>query len=268
MAALDGAIALGQVAALAILVSGNLDFDVAGFRHELLHVHAIVAEGGPGFAAGGVPRVCGVLVVVADPHASAATTGSGLEHDRVPDFLGAGEGVFEAVEDAFAAGNGRHTGGGHRGLGGCLVAHGLDHLGRSPNELDVILGTHAGKLGVLREESVAGVNRIGIGDFRCRDDVGNVEVALGALRRANANRLVGETHVEALRVGCGIHRHRLDAHFLAGADHPEGNLTAVGDQDFLEHVVKGLGQAARLRPVPRGRAAGRIRPGCCRPPGS
>jgi hypothetical protein len=36
-------------------------------------------------------------------------------------------------------------------------------------------------------------------------------------------------------VGVGIDRHRGDAQFLAGADDADGDLAAVGDEDFVEH---------------------------------
>ena len=266
VATLDGAVALGEVATLAILVPGDLDLDVAGLRHELLHVHAVVAEGGPGLAAGGVPGIGGVLIVVANPHAASATTGSSLEHHGVADFLGASERLVEAVEDAFAAWNGGHACCRHGGLGGRLVAHGLDHLGGSSDEFDVIFTANLGELGILGEEAVSGMDGIRIGDFRSGDDIGDVEVALGTLGRADADGLIRKADVKAFRIRGGVHGHRLDAHLLARADDPQGDFATVGDQDFLEHVVNRW--VGRITPVPRGREAGRTLPDCCHPRGS
>jgi hypothetical protein len=42
--------------------------------------------------------------------------------------------------------------------------------------------------------------------------------------------------VERVFVGLGVDGDRLDAEFLAGLDHPQGDFSAVGDQDFFEHV--------------------------------
>ncbi|MEI9804378.1 MAG: hypothetical protein WDN48_07840 [Pseudolabrys sp.] len=36
-------------------------------------------------------------------------------------------------------------------------------------------------------------------------------------------------------VGGGMHRDGENAELLAGADHPHGDLAAIGDQDFIEH---------------------------------
>jgi hypothetical protein len=37
------------------------------------------------------------------------------------------------------------------------------------------------------------------------------------------------------RIGGGMHRDRRNAQLLAGAQHPERDLAAIGDQDFFEH---------------------------------
>ena len=35
-------------------------------------------------------------------------------------------------------------------------------------------------------------------------------------------------------VSFGINRHRINTHFLTGAMNTQGNLAAIGDQDFLK----------------------------------
>jgi hypothetical protein len=35
----------------------------------------------------------------------------------------------------------------------------------------------------------------------------------------------------------GVHRDRLDAHPAGGLDDPAGNLAAIGNQDFFEHLL-------------------------------
>ena len=53
--------------------------------------------------------------------------------------------------------------------------------------------------------------------------------------RPDAHGLVGEAHVERARVGLGVHGHGADAELLASADDAQRDLTAVGDEDLLEH---------------------------------
>jgi hypothetical protein len=41
--------------------------------------------------------------------------------------------------------------------------------------------------------------------------------------------------VKRVPVGFGIDRHRLNPQLLAGADYPQGDFTAIGNQDLPEH---------------------------------
>jgi hypothetical protein len=72
------------------------------------------------------------------------------------------------------------------------------------------------------------MNRLRLGNLRCHQDVRDVEVALRAGRRADADRLVRQLHMQRVAVCLRIDRHALDAQLLAGANHPHGNLAAIG----------------------------------------
>ncbi len=79
------------------------------------------------------------------------------------------------------------------------------------------------------------MDRVHVGNLGRTDYCRNIEVALVQPRRPDANRFVGKAHMQRIAVGLAVDGHRLDAQFLAGADHAQGNLTAVRNQDLLEH---------------------------------
>ena len=120
-------------------------------------------------------------------------------------------------------------------LGLDLVAHQADVLGLGADELHAVLGQDFGKARVLRQEAVAGMHGVGAGDLAGRQNRRDVEIAVLRRRRADAHALVGEAHMHGVGVGGGMHRDGRNAEFLAGADHPQGDLAAIGDQDFIEH---------------------------------
>ena len=93
-----------------------------------------------------------------------------------------------------------------------------------------------GEAGVLGEEAVARMDRVGAGDLAGGDDRRDVEVALARRRRADADALVGEPHMHGVGVGRRMDGDRRDADLLAGAEHAERDLAAVGDQDLVEHA--------------------------------
>ncbi len=96
-----------------------------------------------------------------------------------------------------------------------------------------------GEAGVLRQESVAGMHRVGAGDLAGGEQTGNVEVAFGRRRRSDAHALVGEAHVHGVGVCGGVDRDGGDAKLLARALNAQRDLTPVGDQDLVEHSVAG-----------------------------
>ena len=96
-------------------------------------------------------------------------------------------------------------------------------------------GADIGEFGVLGEESVAGMNRVGAGDLGGGDDARNVEIRVARRRRPDAHVVVGEPHVQRFAVRLGVDRHRLHVELAAGADDPQRDLAAIGDQDFLKH---------------------------------
>ena len=79
------------------------------------------------------------------------------------------------------------------------------------------------------------MDRVGAGDLASRQDRGNVEIAVFRSWWPDAHALIRKAHVHGVGVGSGMYGNRGDAEFLAGAQHPQRDLTAIGDQDLIEH---------------------------------
>ena len=122
-------------------------------------------------------------------------------------------------------------------LGFDLVAHQTDVLGLRADEMQVVLGKNFGKARIFRQEAVAGMHRIGAGDFAGREQRGHVEVAVFRRRRADAHALVGKPHMHGVGVGRRMDRDRRDAKFLARAQDAQCDFAAIGYQDFVKHGV-------------------------------
>ena len=235
MATLDGTVTLAHVAEGAILIACDLDLDVAWFEDVLLHVHTRVAERSAGFLARLFEGLLELLLFPHEAHALATAAGRGFQDHRVTDAFGLLLCQGDVRDQSFRARHHRNARCDHRGFRRGLVAHGLDLLRRGADELDAVLLAQLAELGVLAQEPVTRVDRIGIGDLRRSDDAYHVEVALLARWGADAHGLIREAHMQAFLVGGGVDRNGLDAHFAAGADHAQGDLAAVGYEDLLEH---------------------------------
>ena len=180
------------------------------------------------------------------PKRASAAAGCCLDEDRKAHRLGNFHRLGLVLHAAIRSRHDRDA----EGLGGLLgldlVTHGADVLGRRPDEGDVVLFQDLGEARVLRQESVAGVNRVSPRDLAGCQQARNVEIAFGGRRRADADALVGEADMHRVSVGRGVDRHRRDAEFLAGALYAQRDLSAVGDQNLVEHgLSRELGTGSR-----------------------
>src|SRR6185312_13427971 len=86
------------------------------------------------------------------------------------------------------------------------------------------------------------MNCVGSGAVCNFEDQIAAQVALRGRRRAQAISLVSMKHVQRGAVGIGVDRYRPQSHLAAGSNHPQRDLTAIGNQNF----VYGSSQAAIL----------------------
>ena len=235
MAALDRAVALGQVTRFSSLIGSDLDFNVPWFNHELLHVHIVIAKRRSSFSASRFPSFRETFFIVTDLHAFSTATCSGFQHDGIADFLCNFRCLFQAFQDAFIPWNGWDSCFFHGRLGGRLVSHGLNHFRACSDEFDVIFSANTGKVSILRKETITRMDCIRVGDLCRSDDLRDIQIGLSASWRADAHGLISKTYVQAVGISCGIHGDCFDAHLLACADDSQGNLPAVRNQNFLEH---------------------------------
>jgi hypothetical protein len=165
--------------------------------------------------------------------------------------------VLGGVDRRVVAGDRVDLGGGRELLRLDLVAHRRDRRVLRTDEDDALGLDPARELGVLGQEPVARVDRLGAGLLAGRDDLVGDEVRLAARRRTDQDRLVGQLDVQRVAIGFGIHRDGRDVHPPRRLDDATGDLAAVGNQDLLEHKGSPLHENTRPRPpasMPKDRA--------------
>ena len=90
-------------------------------------------------------------------------------------------------------------------------------------------------MAALRGKCVA---LIRVDDFETAKAVAHAvaEAGIGAIEVTftvkDAPRLIRELNMQSVRVGRRVDGHRLNPHFMTGADNAHGNLAPVGDQNF------------------------------------
>ena len=221
-----------QMHQIAVQVTQDLHFDMAGATDQLLEVHLVVAEGGFRFAPRRFERGGEIALALDHPHAAPATAPACLQHQRVTDLgrdLRAGRGLARQRR------TGRHDRdlGRHRRMAcGDLVAERAHHLRRWADPAQPGLDHAVGELGVLRQKAIARMDRIDLGRLRDPQDILAVEIRFERLPSfADQVAFVGLESMQCLLVLLGIDADRADPHFGSGAHHADRDLRAIGDED-------------------------------------
>ena len=206
-----------------------------GSEHQLFQIHLVVAETGLGLCLG-LCKGCGeVLGLVAPADAPPAAAGGGLQQHGIAHGLRRGQGLLHRGHGAVGAGGHRHTGGAHQVPGGRFGAGLADGVAGGTDEGQTGSGAGVGKVGIFREEAIAGVDAVAPGGLGHRQQGVLIQIAVRGLGGADAHRLPRQLDMEGVRVRLGVNGHRLDPQLPAGPQDPQGDLPPVGDQYPPQH---------------------------------
>ena len=205
----------------------------------LLDEDTIVAEARFGFRAAGLEALASLLVIARHAQTLATATRRSLDHHRVPDITRDPDGVGRAGDHVSEARYRADVGLRRQLLRRDLVAHRSDRGRLGSDEHDAGGLDISRKCFVLRQEAVAGMNRLRTRGATGLDDEIAAQVGFTGRGGPQVNRLVGELHMTSITVRIGKHRHGDDTHPPRSGDHAACNFTAIGNQNFLEHGWRG-----------------------------
>ena len=250
--ALNAAIPLPEVNAVAVLVAQDLKLDVPGVLDVPFNVHGSIAEGGLGLPLRLFHQRHVLVDASRQTHATPAPARGSFDHEGEADLFGDLHRLLVALDEAVRPGNRGHARRGHRVARRGLVPHERDGFALRTDEREavVLADVHEGR--VLAQEAVTGMHGIRAVRDGGRDDVRHVQVRLLARGRADAHGLVGDLHVQGVLVRGRVHGDGLDAHLAARADDAHGNLAAVRDEHLVDRAAA-LAVAAPARAAVGGR---------------
>ena len=201
---------------------------MVGLFDELLEVYCVVAKRRQRLGAGGIIGLLHLVVAVYEAHALAPASHRCLEHHGVTYFPADAQSLVGAAQRLGGSGHHRHAGGHHALPCGNFVAHFLHGLGGGADEDDALGVTTAHKVGVFRQEAVAGMYGVGLAMLGYGDNLFDVKITLVRLCRAYAIGFVGIHHVTGGAVHLREHSHRAQSHLTARAHDTYRYLATVG----------------------------------------
>jgi len=261
MAPLDGTITLEQINRIAFLIGKNLNFHMARARQVFFDQHMIVAEGRLRLALGCGQRFRKTGGVFDHAHAFAATARRGLDQHGITDFLRFRRQKLFILLIAVITRHQRHARLFHQGFRIGFAAHGANGRNGRADENQACGGDRFGKILVLRQKAVTGMDGIRARAFGDIDDFCRVQIAFPRRGRADRKGFIGHFHMQRTGIGIGINRHGGDPHVAAGMNNAAGDFAAVGDQDFLNRhgsssIVKQYQDYTRSAPAYQRRTCG------------
>ena len=218
--ALEGAVALAQMVDIAVLVGQDLHLDVLGLHQILLHKDVAAAEGLLRLA---VYQLVGGLDLLG-PVAAAAVPrppppGSGLQDHGKAEADGLFQRVVGVPQRLGAAGDDGHAALDGDLLGAELVTHLGQHVGGRAHEQDAVGLAGPGKIGVLRQEAVAGMDGGDATAAGKADDAGDIQIcAQRGLLLPHQIRLVRLGAEQRIGILVGIDGHGMEAQIVTGAE--------------------------------------------------
>src|SRR6476646_3272296 len=218
----------------AMAIGHDLKFNVARIYDKLFQIHLIVSKCFLRLMTRAMESRFKAGLIVRGAHPAAAAAARRLNHHRIAKLLCDFHRLFLCLNDSIAAGRYRHADFAGSRTSSVLVAHRLHRTRGRADELDVAAFADFHEMRVLSEEAIAGMNRVNIADLGRAHDPIDFQIALKAGRRTDTDRFIGELDVQRIDVCLRIDRESANAEFLAGANYPQRDLSAISNENFLE----------------------------------
>ena len=233
--ALHRTVALEQMQARSVRIRKHLHFNMSRTRQIFFEQHLVIAERRGGLPLRRRQRLAEFTRLMYHAHAFAATAGRGLDQHRIadaPGFFCEHRGLLRV---AVIAGHQRHAGFLHHCLRGGFRTHRFDRGGRRPDELDAGLLAGTCEFRILRQETVARMNRLGAAFLRDIEYAIAAQIGLARMRRPDQPGLVAADDMQRVRVRLRVNGDSAYAETFRGARNAAGNFAAVRYEYFFKH---------------------------------
>ena len=206
-----------------------------GLHQVLLDEDVAAAEGLFRLAVDQLIGGLDLLGLVAAAHAAAAAAGSGLQDDGEAEADGLFQRVIGVLQRLGAAGDDGHAAFDGDLLGAELVAHLGQHVGGRAHKQDAVILAGAGKVGILGQEAITGMDGGDAPALGQADDAGDVQIrAQRGLLFAHQVRLVRLGAEQGIGIFVGIDGYGMEAQIVAGPENAHRDLAAVGNQHLFQ----------------------------------
>ena len=216
-------------------VPQNLELDMMRMHYEFFDIYGIIPKRSQSLGLSRQKRLLDLFGPSCQPHPLSTTTGRSLQHHRISDTIADVYGLLRRIQVLSSTGYNRHTRLPHSPTRRNLIPHNLHSLGLRTDENDAGPPAPSGKIRILRQEAVSGMNRIRpVFESHLNNSV-DIQITLPGLSRTDTIRLICIHHMPGRPVGLGEYGDGPYLHLLARPHHSDSDLAAIGYQYLLYH---------------------------------
>ena len=228
--ALQGTVALPQMAHRAAAIAQHLHFNMPGGGHQLLHIHRVVAKGRFRLRLTTLKSRFQCYRVSNRSHTAATAAAQGLDHHATA-IEGRHKGLRLLQRHRLrGALHQRHLTLRRQRPGRRLVAKQPQRLRPRPDQGQPRFGTLLGKLRVFRQKAITGMNRLTPLLPGNRDQLRPIQIRRHPTPRQR-HRLIHLTDMQRCLIILRKHPHGANPQIRTGIGNTNSNLATVGDQD-------------------------------------
>lgn len=146
--------------------------------HVLFQINCIVTKRRERLRASGVVSLFHLFFLMDQTHSLSTASHRGFQHDRETDLPADPACFSNILQRLLRARNDRHAGVYHPLAGGYFISHRLHRFCRRADKDDSFFFAPAGKIRILGQETISGMNRIHLVLLGCSDDLFDIQVTI------------------------------------------------------------------------------------------
>ena len=179
MPPLSGTISFPKMHNVPVLICEDLNLDVPRLLDKLFQVDTRIPKRRFGFVLSLLNRGLQDRFILGDSHAFSTAPRRGFDQDGVANFFGYLHRLIFVFDQAITSRDHRNLGGSCKVSRLILIAKKVHGFGRRTDKVDVAASANFIEVGVLCKESVAGMNRVNVSDFRSTDQLVDLQITVG-----------------------------------------------------------------------------------------
>ena len=235
MPALNATLPFKQITSISKIISHQLNFYMSRTANVFLNKNTIIAKRISSLILSHLQRRYKIFFSLHHTHPFSSTTRTRLYQHRKSHLNGHLQSIFRVFNRLVNARNQRNPKRFNRLFRCNFATHHLHRFSTRPNQHQPLGFQSPRKTRIFTQETIPWMHCLSARLLTQFNDAIHPQITIRTGRTAHAISLIRIANMQRLNIGFTVNCNSFNAHLLASTHHPNGNLSAVGNQYFLKH---------------------------------